>query len=229
MSTTSETPKPATVAHDPAVQEAAQPREVRAPDTRELQAYTGPGVHGSIQSLPISTRDVLQGLKPGRTVQIETTHGNADLIRVLDILGIGGPFRTTSPWELEDERGRHLLHAGGYAALPFGEHYPPLVEFMQEFLQGNAGMGFAQQSASDWRAALEANLVALLSAFAPSHHDSQVFLSNSGAEAIEAALKFVRAARPNASVILNFQRAYHGKTFGALSYTLNLQDHRPIV
>src|SRR5690554_129331 len=120
MSTTGETTKAATLAHDAAVQETPEPKDLRSPDTRELQAYAGPGVHGSIQSLPISTRDVLQGLKPGRTVEIETTHGNADLIRVLDILGIGGPFRTTSPWELEDERGRHLLHAGGYAALPFG-------------------------------------------------------------------------------------------------------------
>jgi acetylornithine/succinyldiaminopimelate/putrescine aminotransferase len=182
---------------------------------------------GSITELPIHSSDVLSGLEPGRVVDLESRHGNGDLIRVLDILGIAGPFRTTSPWELQDERGRHLLHAGGYAALPFGENYPPLVEFTRTYLEKAQGMGFAQQSSSEWRAALETNLVALLSAYAPSHHDSQVFFSNSGAEAIEAALKFVRAARPDASVILNFTRAYHGKTFGALSLTPNEEYQGP--
>ena len=184
-------------------------------------------LHARIRELPVHSSDVMGGLSPGRTVGLETTHGNIDLIKVLDILGIGGPFRTVSPWELEDERGRHLLHAGGYAAIPFGENYPPLVQFMQEYLEQNRTMGFAQQSASDWRAALATNLVALLTGFAPSHHDSQVFMSNSGAEAIEAALKFVRAARPDAGIIVNFTRAYHGKTFGALSLTPNEEYQGP--
>ncbi len=180
-----------------------------------------------IRELPVHSSSVMQGMSPGKTVELETSHGNSDLIRVLDILGIGGPFRTVSPWEIEDERGRHLLHAGGYAALPFGESYPPLVEFMQEYLEQSKVMGFAQQSASDWRAALAANLVALLTSFAPSHHDSRVFFSNSGAEAIEAALKFVKAARPDAGIIINFTRAYHGKTFGALSLTPNEEYQGP--
>src|SRR5690625_4672369 len=180
-----------------------------------------------IRELPVHSSTVLQGASQARTVELETAHGNTDLIRVLDILGIGGPFQTVSPWELEDERGRHLIHAGGYAALPFGENYPPLVSFIQEYLEHNRTMGFAQQSASDWRAALATNLVALLTSFAPSHHDSRVFFSNSGAEAIEAALKFVKAARPDAGIIINFTRAYHGKTFGALSLTPNEEYQGP--
>ncbi|MEX2534806.1 MAG: aminotransferase class III-fold pyridoxal phosphate-dependent enzyme [Trueperaceae bacterium] len=175
----------------------------------------------SVEQLPLSTRDVLEGLAPGRVLQLEIEHGNGDMMRTLDALGLAGPYKATSPWELEDERGRKLVHAGGYSALPFGEGYEPLVEFARDYFDRRRTMGFAQQSASEWRAALEANLVALLAARAPSHSDSQVFFSNSGAEAIEAALKFVRAARPKATVILNFSRAYHGKTFGALSLTPN--------
>ncbi len=172
-------------------------------------------------TLPVSVNDVLGGLSPGRTVDLETAHGNGDLIKVLDILGIGGPFTVTSPWELQDERGRHLVNAGGYAALPFGEMYPPLVSFVKQYLETNAAMSLPQQSASAWRAALEANLVALLAREAPSHADSQVFFSNSGAEAVEAAVKFARAARPGARYLLNFTKAYHGKTLGALSLTPN--------
>ena len=177
--------------------------------------------------LPIATADVLGDLSPQRVVELETTHGNGDLIKVLDILGIGGPFHVTNPWELRDERGRHLINAGGYAALPFGEMYPPLVDFMHLYLEKNRSMSLPQQSASAWRAALETNLVALLAKDAPSHADSQVFLSNSGAEAVEAAVKFAKAARPKAKYLINFSGAYHGKTAGALSLTPNEEYQRP--
>jgi putrescine aminotransferase len=171
--------------------------------------------------LPIGSRAVLEGLPHGEVLSLEVRHGNGDLMRTLDALGIAGPFKVLTPWELEDAEGLHLVHAGGYSALPFGEGYAPLLDFAREYLERARTMGFAQQSAAEWRAALETNLVALLASRAPSHADSQVFFSNSGAEAIEAALKFVRAARPKATVIVNFTKAYHGKTFGALSLTPN--------
>ncbi len=172
-------------------------------------------------SLPIRTDELFGSLPAGGVRGLETRHGNADLIRVLGALGIAGPFEVLSPWELRAPDGRHLINAGGYAALPFGELYPPLVTFVQRYFRENRGMGLPQQSASAWRAALATNLVALLARHAPSHYDSQVFFSNSGAEAIETALKLVRAARPKAPKIINFTRGYHGKTFGALSLTPN--------
>ena len=102
--------------------------------------------------LPVSVADVLAGLSPQRTVELETRYGNGDLIKVLDILGIGGPFTRLSPWELQDERGRHLINAGGYAALPFGEMYEPLVRFVKQYLETNTAMSLPQQAASAWRA-----------------------------------------------------------------------------
>lgn len=181
----------------------------------------------SPERLPVSSREVLDGLPAGKALELEVRHGNGDLFRVLDALGIVGPLQLLSPWELEDDLGRHLIHAGGYSAIPFGEAYPPLLDFARDYLERGRSLGFAQQSATEWRAALEANLVSLLAARAPSHNDSQVFFSNSGAEAVEAALKFVRAARPGASTLINFANAYHGKTFGALSLTPNKEYQGP--
>lgn len=171
-------------------------------------------------SLPVRTDELFE-LPAEKTRGLELSHGNADLIRVLDALGIAGPFEVLSPWELRAPDGRHLINAGGYAALPFGEGYPPLVAFVQRYLREGRAMSLPQQSASAWRGALSANLVALLTRHAPSHSDSQVFFSNSGAEAIETALKLVRAARPGAPYLVNFTRGYHGKTLGALSITPN--------
>src|SRR5947209_20092081 len=46
----------------------------------------------------------------------------------------------------------------------------------------------------------------------------KVFLTNSGAEAIEAALKLVRRARPGGEIVV-LEGGFHGRTYGALSAT----------
>jgi len=46
----------------------------------------------------------------------------------------------------------------------------------------------------------------------------KVFLTNSGAEAIEAAIKLARRARPGGDVVV-VEGAFHGRTYGALSAT----------
>jgi len=46
----------------------------------------------------------------------------------------------------------------------------------------------------------------------------KVYFANSGAEAVEAALKLVRKARPGGDVVV-VHNAFHGRTFGALSAT----------
>ena len=148
-------------------------------------------------SLPVSTGQVLDNtFTPTQALDEELLHGNGDLIKGLQIIGTAGPFTVVSPWELEDETGRRRINAGGYAATPFGERYPPLVDFIGQFLAHDRSQGLPQQAASTWRAALETNLVSLLAHFAPSHADSRVFFSNSGAEG---AVGIVARTAPNKS------------------------------
>jgi acetylornithine/N-succinyldiaminopimelate aminotransferase len=58
----------------------------------------------------------------------------------------------------------------------------------------------------------------LSAALSQSSLGGKVFLTNSGAEAIEAAIKLARRARPQGKVIVA-QDAFHGRTYGALSAT----------
>lgn len=176
---------------------------------------------------PISTDDVFAGLTKQFVLDLEKHYGNTDLIRALDYAHISGPFIVTSPWELEDPKGVRRINASGYAATPFGDRYPPLMKFLRRYFEESQVMGLPQQSLSDWRAALEAELVRQISELAPSHADSKVFFSNSGSEAIEAALKFAKASRPDGTCFINFERAFHGKTAGALSLTASEEAQRP--
>ncbi len=177
--------------------------------------------------LPLSSKDVLNGLSPKRTVELEQLYGNGDYLKILNLLGVAGPFTVHSPWELKDPKDVIRINAASFAASPFGEHYPPLIEFITEFLSQHKYMLLPQTALSEWRAALEANLIHLLASLAPSHRDSQIFFANSGTEAIEAAIKFVRAFKPKCKYLINFKRAYHGKTLGALSLTPNEEYQAP--
>ncbi len=58
----------------------------------------------------------------------------------------------------------------------------------------------------------------LMARLAESSLGGKVFLTNSGAEAIEAAIKLARRARPHGNIVV-LEGAFHGRTYGALSAT----------
>lgn len=72
---------------------------------------------------------------------------------------------------------------------------------------------------NDQRAALEARLCALTGF-------PRVFLCNSGAEAVEAAIKFARITSGRTGVVATM-RAFHGRTMGALSATWEKKYREP--
>ncbi|HEY1017307.1 MAG TPA: acetylornithine/succinylornithine family transaminase [Herpetosiphonaceae bacterium] len=74
---------------------------------------------------------------------------------------------------------------------------------------------------NDQRALLQAELAALL----PEGMD-RVFLCNSGAEALEAAIKFARLSTGRAGVVAAM-RGFHGRTLGALSATWEKHYREP--
>jgi LysW-gamma-L-lysine/LysW-L-ornithine aminotransferase len=57
---------------------------------------------------------------------------------------------------------------------------------------------------------------------------SKIFFSNSGAESVEASIKFARKYSQKTGVI-SMYGGYHGKTFGALSVTHNIKYRKPFL
>jgi acetylornithine/succinyldiaminopimelate/putrescine aminotransferase/predicted amino acid dehydrogenase len=142
-------------------------------------------------------------------------HVNPPMAELLAKLRLDKRFVRGEGCELFDQAGRRYLDCiAAYGALPFG-YNPPAIWRALNTTRDRGEPSFVQPSILDAAGQLAARLVDL----APSGL-TRVTFTNSGAEAVEAAIKLCRAAtgRPG---ILSALGSFHGKTLGALSATGN--------
>ena len=115
----------------------------------------------------------------------------------------------------QDASGKSYIDflCGNGSAL-FGHCHPVLVETAQKAVLSpwTVSPGLVCKARDDLRH--------VLSSLLPS---GKVFLSNSGTEAIEAALKLAISLRPGRKKIVALRRAFHGRTMGSLALTFNPQ------
>ncbi len=120
---------------------------------------------------------------------------------------------------LWDNRGRRYLDfLGGHGAALFGHAHPRLLRALQGASENFWTIGGSLQAPSR-RIFLKA-LEERFSGYTP-------FLCNSGAEAMEGALKLVLALNSERPRLLALRRSFHGRTLGALSLTFNPRYRRP--
>jgi len=115
---------------------------------------------------------------------------------------------------VEDVDGNQFLDFNsGIAVCNTGHCHPRVVEAIH--IQAEQ---LIHMSGSDFYYEAQSALAAKLAEITPGPKEKKVFFGNSGAEAIEAALKLARfhTKRP---FILAFLGAFHGRTMGALSLT----------
>ncbi len=121
---------------------------------------------------------------------------------------------------LFDSNGKRYLDAmSNYGVAVLGHADPEFAAALTDQLQ-TLTTGH-QSFYNDVRAAL----LELIATVAPASL-SRAFLSNSGAEAIEAALKFARIATGRPKIVAA-KRAYHGRTLGALAATADPKYRAP--
>jgi len=121
---------------------------------------------------------------------------------------------------VRDDRGREYLDCvGGHGALNLGHGHPALVEALRRAMEG------PWLTPGSYVVPVRTRLMERLAAAMPeSLH--RVFLSNSGTEAVEAALKIARAHTGRAGFVAAV-RGFHGRTMGALSVTSEPRYREP--
>jgi 4-aminobutyrate aminotransferase len=115
---------------------------------------------------------------------------------------------------IEDADGNLFLDFNaGIAVNSTGHCHPKVVAAIQ-----SQAADLLHYSASDFYLPVYSQMCEALAATAPISGPVRVFLSNSGAEAVEGALKLARYAtgRPN---VISFLGAFHGRTYGAVTLT----------
>ncbi len=127
----------------------------------------------------------------------------------------GYPFvmdrgRGCDVWDVD---GNHFLDfAAGIAVTSTGHNHPRVVQAIQQQIEK-----FIHIS-SDFYHEIWVQLGEQLDLIAPFKEDAVSFMTNSGTESVEAAIKLARY-HTGASQFIGFLGAFHGRTLGALSFT----------
>ena len=121
-------------------------------------------------------------------------------------------------WDDKDQQ--FLDFVAGFGSVNLGHNPPAVVDAIQTAIVTKAP-GFAQSAVNPYASALADRLVAC----APAGLE-MVSFGNSGAEAVEAAIKLVKASSERKR-FLYCHGSYHGKTLGALSLTGNRKYRQP--
>ena len=119
----------------------------------------------------------------------------------------------------DDEGRRYIDCVGGIGVASVGHANPAVAEAVAE--QARVLVSCPGIFYNDVRARLLAELVSIAPAGL-----THAFLCNSGAEAVEAAIKFARLATGRAGVV-SAMRGFHGRTLGALSATHKKEYREP--
>jgi acetylornithine/succinyldiaminopimelate/putrescine aminotransferase/nucleoside-diphosphate-sugar epimerase len=147
----------------------------------------------------------------GETLSLASRHLDPSLVDVLRILGFDKEYASAKGSYLYDAAGRGYLdfHTGeGFASL--GHNHPDVREVLQGTLEADLVDG-VQLHYSPLAGMLAESLCARL----PDALEA-VFFASSGAEAVDSAMKFARAAtgRPR---LISCDDSFHGVTLGPLS------------
>ncbi|HAW59954.1 MAG TPA: putrescine aminotransferase [Actinobacteria bacterium] len=146
------------------------------------------------------------------TLQKMRDYCNPSLARLLKFTGYDTVELEAQGAVIKDVYGREYIDcAGGYAVFNIGHRHPKVIRAVKEQLDR------MPLSSKVFLSKPMVDLAELLAKIAPGNLKYS-FFCNSGAEAVEGAIKLARLATKKTRIISTIG-AFHGKTFGALSAT----------
>src|ERR1700729_252487 len=143
---------------------------------------------------------------------LHTRHLNEQLVRVLKTIGYDVGFQKGQGQYLFDRDGaRYLDLLSGFGVFAIGRNHPALRQALKSVLDADLP-NLVQMDVSTLAGVLAERLLE----YVP--YLDKVFFANSGAECVEAAIKFARGATDRPGIVY-CSHAYHGLSYGALSLT----------
>src|SRR5262245_39368430 len=137
-------------------------------------------------------------------------HVDEQMVKLLKTIGYDVGFCKGSGQYLYDRKGdRYLDLLSGFGVFALGRNHPAIRTALKSVLDADLP-NLVQMDVSTLAGILAERLLALVP------HLDKAFFANSGAESVEAAVKFARAATGR-SGIAYCSHAFHGLTYGALS------------
>jgi ornithine--oxo-acid transaminase len=141
---------------------------------------------------------------------LHTRRLNEQMVRVLRTIGYDVAFRRGRGQYLYDrDDNRYLDLLSGYGVFAVGRNHPAIRAALKSVLDADLP-NLVQMDVSTLAGILAERLLALVP------HLEKACFTNSGAEAVEAAIKFSRAATGRPGIVY-CSHAFHGLTYGALS------------
>ena len=141
---------------------------------------------------------------------LNARHLNDQMVRVLQTIGYDVGFAAGRGQYLYDRAGeRYLDLLSGFGVFALGRNHPAIATALKSVIDADLP-NLVQMDVSVLAGVLAERLVAR----AP--YLQKAFFANSGAEAVEAAIKFARAATGRAGLVC-CDHAFHGLTYGALA------------
>ena len=116
-------------------------------------------------------------------------------------------------WVTDVDGNVFLDFSAGIGVVSTGHCHPQVVKTIQE-----QSVRLLHMSGTDFYYPNQANLAEKLAEIVPGAKNKKVFFCNSGAEAVECAMKLARYHKRRTRYIA-FTGAFHGRTYGALSLT----------
>ena len=130
------------------------------------------------------------------------------------------PVRAEGEFLWDNKGDKYLDLYGGHAVISIGHSHPYYIQKLTEQL---SKIGFYSNSVNIPLQNELADKLGLISGYS----DYQLFLINSGAEAVENALKLA-SFKTGKKKVLAFSKAFHGRTSAAVEVTENLAIQAPI-
>ncbi len=146
------------------------------------------------------------GPKGKLIIEKDRNYSSSSYIKAYDLV----MERGEGPWVYDVDGNRYLDMMAGIAVASTGHAHPKVVEAIK-----NAAEKFIHICGTDFYYSTMSNMVEKLAQYVPGMGPKKVFLTNSGAEAIEGAIKLVRYHTKRSNLIA-FKGAFHGRTTGAL-------------